>query len=287
MISILKKFGFYLKNKKKIYLIESEENEEFVKESLQKEKCIGLDTEFNWRNTYFPELSLLQISTRSKILLIDCLKFNKLRFLNKILEDKTKTIIMHSSRSDTTVLNTNLNIKLNNCFDIQIAEKHINGGEIKNYGFIVSKYCGYELDKSETNSNWLKRPLTNEQLKYAADDVNFLIFIYETQLKKLKKLKKEKVVNLEFMKEIRLGNQELHISRLRKLKKASNVEKDIFLWREKYAKEKNIPPSYVFGNKDLKKISNKIKNKEKEPYDIKKLFKDNSAAKDFLRYIKI
>ena len=77
MISILKKFGFYLKNKKKIYLIESEENEEFVKESLQKEKCIGLDTEFNWRNTYFPELSLLQISTRSKILLIDCLKFNK------------------------------------------------------------------------------------------------------------------------------------------------------------------------------------------------------------------
>ena len=287
MISILKKFGFHLKNKKKIYLIESEENEEFVKESLRKEKCIGLDTEFNWRNTYFPELSLLQISTSSKILLIDCLKFNKLGFLNKVLEDKTKTIIMHSSRSDTTVLNTNLNIKLNNCFDIQIAEKHINGGEIKNYGFIVSKYCGYELDKSETNSNWLKRPLTNEQLKYAADDVNFLIFIYETQLKKLKKLKKEKVVNLELMKEIRLGNQELHISRLRKLKKASNVEKDIFLWREKYAKEKNIPPSYVFGNKDLKKISNKIKNKEKEPYEIKKLFKDNSAAKDFLKYIKL
>ena len=159
--------------------------------------------------------------------------------------------------------------------------------QIKNYGFIVSKYCGYELDKSETNSNWLKRPLTNEQLKYAADDVNFLIFIYETQLKKLKKLKKEKVVNLELMKEIRLGNQELHISRLRKLKKASNVEKDIFLWREKYAKEKNIPPSYVFGNKDLKKISNKIKNKEKEPYEIKKLFKDNSAAKDFLKYIKL
>jgi ribonuclease D len=287
LIIILKKFGFYLNNKKKIYLIESEENEEFVKESLQKEKCIGLDTEFNWRNTYFPELSLLQISTSSKILLIDCLKFNDLGFLNKVLEDKTKKIIMHSSRSDTTVLNTNLNVKLNNCFDIQIAEKHINGGEIKNYGSIVSKYCGYELDKSETNSNWLKRPLTDEQLKYAADDVNFLIFIYETQLKKLKKLKKEKVVNLEFTKEIRLGNQELHISRLRKLKKASNVEKDIFLWREKYAKKKNIPPSYVFGNKDLKKISNKIKNKEKGPYEIKKLFKDNSAAKDFLKYIKL
>ena len=191
MISILKKLGFYFKNKKTIYLIESEEDEEFVRESLEEEKYIGLDTEFNWRNTYFPELSLLQISTSSKILLIDCLKFKKLEFLNRVLEDKAKTIIMHSSRSDTTVLNTNLNIKLNNCFDIQIAEKYINGGAIKNYGFIVFKYCGYKLDKSETNSNWLKRPLTNEQLKYAADDVNFLIPIYMKQKKELKKLKKE------------------------------------------------------------------------------------------------
>ena len=287
MIGILKKLGFNLNNKKTIYLIESREDEEFVKESLQDEKCIGLDTEFNWRNTYIPELSLLQISTNSKILLIDCLKFKKLGFLNKILEDKSKTIIMHSSRSDTTVLNTNLNIKLNNSFDIQIAEKHINGGEIKNYGFIVSKYCGYELDKSETNSNWLKRPLTEKQLKYAADDVNFLLYIYAIQLRKLKKLKKENVVNSEFMNEIRLGNQELHISRIRKLKKVSKSEKDIFLWREKYAKQENIPPSYIFGNKDLKKIANKIKSKEKEPNEIKKLFKDKTAAKDFLTYINL
>ncbi len=287
MIGILKKLGFNLNNKKTIYLIESIEDEEFVKESLQDEKCIGLDTEFNWRNTYIPELSLLQISTNSKILLIDCLKFKKLGFLNKILEDKSKTIIMHSSRSDTTVLNTNLNIKLNNSFDIQIAEKHINGGEIKNYGFIVSKYCGYELDKSETNSNWLKRPLTEKQLKYAADDVNFLLYIYAIQLRKLKKLKKENVVNSEFMNEIRLGNQELHISRIRKLKKVSKSEKDIFLWREKYAKQENIPPSYIFRNKDLKKIANKIKGKEKEPNEIKKLFKDKTAAKDFLTYINL
>ena len=287
MIGIIKKLGFNLNNKKTIYLIESKEDEEFVKETLEEEKYIGLDTEFNWRNTYFPELSLLQISTSSKILLIDCLKCKKLGYLNKILEDKTKTIILHSSRSDATVLNTNLKIKLSNCFDIQIAEKYINGGEIKNYGFIVSKYCGYELDKSETNSNWLKRPLTDKQLKYAADDVNFLLYIYAIQLRKLKKLKKENIINLEFMKEVRLGNQELHISRLRKLKKVSKLEKDIFLWREKYAMQKNIPPSYIFGNKVLKKIANKIKSNEKEPIEIKKLFKDSSAVQDFLTYIKL
>ena len=287
MIGILKKIGFNLKNKKTIYLVETEEDEDFVRDSLEKEKYIGLDTEFNWRNTYFPELSLLQLSTSSKILLIDCLKCKKIGFLNKILEDKTKTIIMHSSRNDTTVINTNLKIKLNSCFDIQIAEKHINGGEIKNYGSIVAKYFGYELDKSETNSNWLKRPLTHKQLEYAADDVNFLIPIYKRQLKELKKLKKEKEALLEFKKETQLGNQELYISRLKKLKKASKEERDIFLWREKRASEKNLPPSYIFEDKFLKTITKKVKNKSEKPNDFLKFFKDNSAAKDFLKFIEL
>ena len=287
MIGILKKLGFNLKNKKTIYLVESEEDKEFVKESLEEEKYIGIDTEFNWRNTYFPELSLLQISTSSKILLIDCLKCKKLGFLNNILEDKSKIIVMHSSRSDTTVLNTNLKIKLNNCFDIQIAEKYINGGEIKNYGFLVAKYFGYELDKSETNSNWLKRPLTNKQLKYAADDVNFLIPIYQKQLKVLKKLKKDKEAITEFRKEALLGNQDLYISRLKKLKKASKEERDIFFWREKHASEKNLPPSYIFEDKFLKTISKKIKNKKEQPQEFLKFFKDNSSAKDFLKFIEL
>ena len=285
MKGILKKLGFNLKNKKNIYLVESEEDQEFVKESLEEEKYIGIDTEFNWRNTYFPELSLLQISTSSKILLIDCLKCKKLGFLNNILEDKSKIIVMHSSRSDTTVLNTNLKIKLNNCFDIQIAEKIINGGEIKNYGFIVAKYFSFELDKSETNSNWLKRPLTNNQLKYAADDVNFLIPIYKKQLKNLKKLKKEQEATKEFRKETLLGNQELYISRLKKLKKVTKEERDIFLWREKHAREKNLPPSYIFEDKFLRTITKKVKNKKKQTHDFLRFFKDNSAAKDFLRFI--
>ncbi len=287
MKSFLKKLGFNLKNKKTIYLVESEEDEDFVKESLEEEKYIGIDTEFNWRNTYFPELSLLQISTSSKIFLIDYLKCKKLGYLNPILEDKTKTIVMHSSRSDTTVLNTNLKIKLNNCFDIQIAEKYINGGEIKNYGFLVAKYFGYELDKSETNSNWLKRPLTNKQLKYAADDVNFLIPIYQKQLKVLKKLKKDKEAITEFRKEALLGNQDLYISRLKKLKKASKEERDIFFWREKHASEKNLPPSYIFEDKFLKTISKKIKNKKEQPQEFLKFFKDNSSAKDFLKFIEL
>ena len=285
MLKSLKKINFFLKKKKEIYLIESIDDKAFVEDSLLNEKLIGIDTEFNWRKTYFPELSLLQISTESQILLIDYLKFKSLSFLKKILESNQRLIIAHSSRSDATVLSTNLKIKLKNTFDIQLAEKEINGGLIKNYGSIVSTYSGYKLDKSETNSNWLKRPLKGKQLEYAANDVNFLIPIYKKQIKKLKKRDKVKKVMLDSRKEVEKGNQELHISRLKKLKRASNDERDIFIWRERQASIKNLPPSFIFEDKFLKQITKEVRKKKSQ--EIIKFFKDSSSINDFLQHIKL
>ena len=285
MLKSLKKINFFLKKKKEIYLIESIDDKAFVEDSLLDEKLIGIDTEFNWRKTYFPELSLLQVSTESRILLIDYLKFKSLSFLKKILESNQRLIIMHSSRSDATVLSTNLKIKLKNTFDIQLAEKEINGGFIKNYGSIVLNYSGYKLDKSETNSNWLKRPLKGKQLEYAANDVNFLIPIYKKQIKKLKRRDQVKKVMLDSRKEVEKGNQELHISRLKKLKRASNDEKDIFIWREKQASIKNLPPSFIFEDKFLKQITKEVKKNKSQ--EIIKFFKDSSSINDFLQHIKL
>ena len=286
MFKTLKKINFFLKNKKDLYLIESEDNEDFVIDSLINERLIGIDTEFNWRKTYFPELSLLQIATESRILLIDFLKYKKIDFLKEILESKDKLIIMHSSRNDATVLNTNLKIKLKGTFDIQIAEKLTTGGDIKNYGSIVHDYFSYKLAKSETNSNWLKRPLTNKQLEYAADDVNFLIPVYKKQVKKLEKINKRKEVLKLSKKEVELGNQELHVSRVKKLNKATKDEKAIFLWREKQASKRNLPPSFIFENRSLKEITKAAKNKTNELSKITKLFKDDSSVNDFFKFIK-
>ena len=193
---------------------------------------------------------------------------------------------MHSSRNDATVLNTNLKIKLKGTFDIQIAEKLTTGGDIKNYGSIVHDYFSYKLAKSETNSNWLKRPLTNKQLEYAADDVNFLIPVYKKQVKKLEKINKRKEVLKLSKKEVELGNQELHVSRVKKLKKATKDEKAIFLWREKQASKRNLPPSFIFENRSLKEITKAAKNKTNELSKITKLFKDDSSVNDFFKFIK-
>ena len=256
MNMLLRKFFLVFKKKKDILFVDNENQISNAKKAIQKEVLLGVDTEFDWRNTYFPVLSLLQISTAKSIFLIDCLKCKDLKFFKDVLEDKNKLIIFHSARSDTTVLSTNLGIRIKKVFDIQIAEKLLTSGSIKSYSSIVSKYFGKVLDKSETNSNWLRRPLKKKQISYAAKDVEFLLEIYRLQKKILYKKNKLQDVFNESRKEAKLGNQDLKISRLnRKKNKFSQREKDIFLWREDMAKLENIPTSFLFKDKYLRKLS--------------------------------
>ena len=140
MLKIINKLNFFFRKKKKIIFVDDYVNTKSIEQELIKEKILAIDTEFDWRSTYFPILSLIQIATPTKIFILDCLKCANLDWLKKILEDEKKLVIFHSCRSDTTVLSKNLNIKIKNSFDIQIAEQKINGGEILNYAAIVKKY---------------------------------------------------------------------------------------------------------------------------------------------------
>ena len=73
--------------------------------------------------------------------------------------------------------------KTKNVFDIQIADKILSNGEIESYGKIVKKFFFVDLKKTETNSNWLKRPLTQDQVNYALEDVDYLLEIFYYQKK--------------------------------------------------------------------------------------------------------
>ena len=90
---------------------------------------------------------------------------------------------------------------------------------------------------------------------------------------------------LDSRKEVEKGNQELHISRLKKLKRASNDERDIFIWRERQASIKNLPPSFIFEDKFLKQITKEVRKKKSQ--EIIKFFKDSSSINDFLQHIKL
>ena len=187
MFNLIKIFFNFSVFNKKIEFISCEERFENLIIDLQQEKYLAIDTEFDWRNTYFPKLSLIQIGTTKNIYLIDCLNEINLSSLQNLLNDKKIIKIFHAVRSDSTVLSTAANLRVNDCFDVQMAEKFLYEGDLKSYAKIVLKYFGLKIDKSQTNSNWLKRPFSNNQLSYAANDVRFLIEIHKKQIKALKK----------------------------------------------------------------------------------------------------
>ena len=251
---MLTKLKNYFLKKNPIFYVDSDSIFEEVLKEISGEKILGVDTEFDWRNTYYPNLCLIQISTKKKIFLIDCLRLDSLFKLNLIFENEDIVKVFHSVRSDVTVLFNSLNTKVSNSFDIQIAEKFLSSGDLKSYAKIVLKYLNLNIDKSETNSNWLKRPITESQINYAANDVRFLIKIYLQQKKILERKNSFLAVKNLIKKEIDLGSQELFIPRLKKIKYRKKIEKDLFMWRENIAKERNVPPSYIFKDKNFKKI---------------------------------
>lgn len=280
---MIKSLFSFLRSKKRIIFVESLEDQNSFIEKIKNQNILGLDTEFDWRSTYFPVLSLLQISTNKNIFLVDFLNFKKVKKLKEILENKDILKILHSSRSDSTVLSNCLDIFINNVFDIQQAEKLISNGEIFNYGNLVQKYLDIRLNKSETNSNWLKRPLSDDQMKYASEDVNYLIEIFKAQKKILMTNQLKKIFELS-QQEISNGNERLDKSRFKKRKnKLSPLGREIFLWRENLAKNENIPPNYIFKENNLSSLV-KLTKEDKKKCE-KKVFKiigDSKYSREFI-----
>ena len=272
---------FNLSHKKKIFYITEDTDLHHVILDLRKEKFICVDTEFEWRRTYFPIISLIQIATKKRIYIVDCLKCKNLSELENIFCDDKKLFIFHASRSDTTVISKSLNICIKNVFDIQIAQNILTNDKFKSYQSLVNKYFKVNLAKSETHSNWLNRPLTKKQLEYASEDVKYLIEIFEKQSRILKK----KNVYLDAIndseKEAYLGNQDLIVSRLKKLKDPTETERKIFIWREKVSIKKNIPPSHAIKDKRIKFLSELVDQK-RDLNGQKKFFNDEKIFLDFL-----
>ncbi len=280
---INKIFSLFKKNffRKNFFLIDNEIKLDDLIEKIKSLKVISVDTEFEWRRTYHPRLSLIQICDGNDVFLIDCLLCKNIEKVKFIFESVQILKVFHAVRSDTTVLFSSLGIKTNNVFDVQIAEKIINNLDVKSYSYLVEKYINLSINKSETNSNWMKRPFSNNQLKYASEDVEFLIDIYTKQNKLLDKKGKLKEAFYLSKEEAGLGNQELYISRLQKIKDKSEIDEKIFMWREELAKKKDIPTSFILSDKKLKKLSKRFFQEGLES-DLSDLIDNNEHFEDFL-----
>lgn len=139
---------------------------------LPADAVIGLDTEFMRRDTFHPQLALLQLGWDGRYALVDPLACEIGDALRPHLA--TATTVMHSAGEDLEALAALLPEGPGTLFDTQIAAAFAGMGLGLSYRALVAELAGVDLDKGETRSDWLQRPLTASQRSYATLDVVYL-----------------------------------------------------------------------------------------------------------------
>ena len=159
-------------------LIETAAQLETYFNTIRHEPLIAVDTEFFRETTYFAELGLVQIAGGEHIACIDVLAFDAREQLAQYLLNPDLGKIFHSCMQDLEVFYHYLGALPTPVLDTQVAAALLDDADQIGYANLVEKKLGVALDKSQTRTNWLKRPLSSRQLDYAADDVRYLTPLY-------------------------------------------------------------------------------------------------------------
>lgn len=138
------------------------------------EREVALDTEFMRDRTFYPKLCLVQLASPQGIFCIDPLAIDDLAPLEALLTNGVCRKIVHAARQDIEVLLTRCRQLPAQVFDTQIAAALLGMPPQIGYGDLVRRELGIELEKGHARTDWTLRPLSSEQLEYAAEDVRHL-----------------------------------------------------------------------------------------------------------------
>ena len=140
---------------------------------------IAVDLEFLWERTYSPIACLAQVAVDGEIALVDPIAGAPLGPVADLVADPGIDVVMHAPSADLTLLGLAFGTRPESLFDVQIAAGFVGLGSGQGLGALLERALGVSLDKSERYTDWSRRPLSGEQLSYAADDVRYLVPLYE------------------------------------------------------------------------------------------------------------
>ncbi|MXX12923.1 MAG: ribonuclease D [Gemmatimonadetes bacterium] len=137
--------------------------------------CVGIDTEFVWEQTYYPRLGIIQMGlSENDCHLIDAVTLSDLSPLGTLLSDPHTVKILHDAQQDLWILRRITDAIPCNIFDTRCAAGFAGLSSNLSLGNLLRMRLNIQLPKTETRTDWLRRPLSDKQLEYALDDVRFL-----------------------------------------------------------------------------------------------------------------
>lgn len=223
-------------------------------QKIKQEPWIAIDTEFLREKTYYPRFCLLQIATLDWVVCVDPIALeNQLDELFVIINNPTMIKVFHSCRQDIEIF-YHLSGKLPTpIYDTQLAAPLLGFQENAGYAMLVSRFLNINLSKIHTRTDWSQRPLSTEQIQYAADDVIYLAKIYQIMQEKLQALGREDWLKEDFeqlinkdLYDIPPENAWLKISGRNKLSaRQLTITQVLAQWREQVAKNNNKPKNWI------------------------------------------
>jgi len=232
-------------------------------DTIRRSNVIFIDTEFHRETTYYPELALIQVSDGEITCCIDPLSITDFSPFLSLLTHPGITKVLHASGQDLEIFNQLFNTLPSPMFDTQIAAGLLGYGDQIGYAALIKKELDIDIDKSQSRTDWMKRPLNREQLHYAASDVYYLAKAYPkivAQLESLNRLDwlhgdfselcmpaKYKIDTNNIWKKVK-GNQKLRGSQLA-------ILQAVAAWREEVAQQRNRPRRRIIPDDALIDIS--------------------------------
>lgn len=149
-----------------------------VCQSAREQSVVALDTEFVRVSSYFPKLGLIQLYDGERVSLIDPLSITDFSPFVALLSDQNVLKILHACSEDLLVFLQEFDQLPQPIMDTQIMARFLGLGTSAGLAKLVRQYLNVDVDKGATRTNWMKRPLSESQLHYAAGDVWYLLPLY-------------------------------------------------------------------------------------------------------------
>ncbi len=227
--------------------------------------CVGFDTEFVWERTYYPRLGLIQLALSDEDChLIDPLAIEDLTPLGRLLDDYRVVKILHDAPQDLAILSRVTGVIPQNIFDTRIAAGFSGLSATISLASLITDLLEIDLPKTETRTNWLKRPLDSSQVDYALDDVRYLRALRVLLLTRIIDPQTKQWLYQEMQN---LSMPEMYDTiddRLRYLKingsgsldrRALAILRDLASFRERQARHLDRPRGHIFKDRALLTIS--------------------------------
>lgn len=222
-------------------------------EQIKKEPWLALDTEFLREKTYYPKFCLLQIATPEWVACVDPIALPSLDMLFEALYDPGIVKVLHSCRQDMEIFYQLTGKIPGPIFDTQIAAPLLGFQENPGYAMLVSSLLNVNLNKAHTRADWSKRPLQQDEIQYAADDVVYLCKIYQIMLRKLAELGRDKWLDRDFAEllnpdfyQVKPEKAWLKIKGKNKLTgRQLSIVQTLAEWRERVAQTEDRPKNWL------------------------------------------